>query len=31
MTAGTERHFRKLHAQAVGEGQMGMPKEDTAS
>jgi len=26
MTACTERHFRKLHAQAAGEGQKGMPK-----
>jgi hypothetical protein len=27
MTACTERHFRKLHAQAAGEGQKGMAKE----
>jgi hypothetical protein len=30
MTACTERHFRKLRAQAEGEGQKGMPKEGTA-
>jgi hypothetical protein len=30
MTACTERHFRKLRAQAAGEGQKGMPKEGTA-
>jgi hypothetical protein len=27
MTDCTERHFRKLPAQAVGEGQKGMAKE----
>jgi hypothetical protein len=27
MTACTERHSRKLHAQAQGEGQKGMAKE----
>jgi len=27
MTACTERHFRKLPAQAGGEGQKGMTKE----
>ena len=31
MTAGTERHFRKLPAQAAGEGQKGTPKESTAN
>jgi hypothetical protein len=30
MTACTERHLRKLRAQAEGEGQKGMPKEGTA-
>ena len=30
MTACTERHFGKLHSQAEGEGQKGMPKEGTA-
>jgi len=30
MTACTEPHFRKLHAQAAREGQKGMPKGDTA-
>ncbi len=30
MTACTERHLRKLPAQAAGEGQKGMPKEGTA-
>jgi len=30
MTACTERHFRKLHAQAAREGQKGMPKEGSA-
>ena len=30
MTACTERHFRKLPAQAEGEGQKGMPTESTA-
>ncbi|WP_063763658.1 asparagine synthase (glutamine-hydrolyzing) [Actinoplanes subtropicus] len=30
VTACTERHLRELHAQAAGEGQKGMPKEDTA-
>jgi hypothetical protein len=30
MTACTERHYRKLPAQASGEGQKGMPKEGTA-
>jgi len=30
MTACTERHFRKLRAQAEGEGQKGMPKEGAA-
>jgi len=29
MTACTERHFRKLRAQAAGEGQKGMLKEGT--
>ena len=29
MTACTERHIRKLPAQADGEGQKGMPKEGT--
>jgi len=29
MSACTERHFRKLPAQAAGEGQKGMPKEST--
>jgi hypothetical protein len=30
MTACTERHFRKLLAQAAGEGQKDMPTEGTA-
>ena len=30
MTACTERRFRKLRAQAAGEGQKSMPKEGTA-
>ena len=30
MTACTERHCRKLPAQAAGGGQKGMPKEGTA-
>jgi len=30
MTACTERHFRKLRAQAAGEGQKGMPKGGSA-
>ena len=30
MTACTERHCRKLRAQAAGEGQKGMPKEGAA-
>ena len=30
MTARTERHSRKLPAQAAGEGQKGMPKVGTA-
>ena len=30
MTARTERHFSKLHAQAEGEGQKGMPKVGSA-
>jgi hypothetical protein len=29
MTARTERHVRKLPAQAAGEGHQGMPKEST--
>ena len=31
MTACTERHIRKLPAQAAGEGRQGMPKESTAN
>jgi hypothetical protein len=27
MTAGTERHFRKLPAEVAGGGQKGMPEE----
>jgi hypothetical protein len=30
MTACTERHLREVPAQAVGEGQKGMPKEGTS-
>jgi len=30
MTACTERQFRKLPAQAEGEGRKGMPEEGTA-
>jgi hypothetical protein len=29
MTARTERHFRDVSARAAGEGQKGMPKEDS--
>jgi hypothetical protein len=29
MTACTERHFRKLPAQAAGQGQKGMPEVGT--
>ena len=30
MSAGTERHLRKLRTRAAGEGRTGMPKEGSA-